>query len=376
MAVESFIPTSDSKMTVEKAVKEKPSIQDLTTIESPGKPIPASELDNQERNKPRKKPKSPKKTAERIELKQDSLLIITEKPQAALKIASALGNARKYSENNVPFYELERDGKKIIVACAVGHLFNLTYEKGQVGWPIFKIEWVPSYIKSGFTKRYYDLLKKLARRASSVIVATDYDIEGEVIGWNILRFIVKKQDAKRMKFSTLTKPEIEKSYDNAMPTLDWGQAYAGETRHVIDWLYGINLSRALMSAIKKTGSFRILSIGRIQGPALKIIVDREREISSFKSEPYWNVFAYVDGVEFKHPTDIFNKNDLDAFKDITTGIASTTKKTESVEPPHPFDLTALQREAYAWHKIAPSNTLKIAQSLYLDGLISDRKSVV
>lgn len=376
-AVESFLPaSSEPKITIEKEVRAKPSVQELTTIESPGRPVPADELNQGKTKKPRKSTR-PKKEATIAPKKERPLkrtgtatLIITEKPQAALKIASALGNARKYAENNVPFYELQRGGKTLIVASAVGHLFNLTQSKGQSGWPIFNMEWVPSFTKNAFTKRYYDVLKKLTVRTSEVIVATDYDIEGEVIGWNIVRFITGQADAKRMKFSTLTKPELERAYDNALPTLDWGQAYAGETRHQIDWLYGINLSRALMSAIKKTGSFKILSIGRIQGPALKIIVDREREIADFKSVPYWNVFAHIGDQAFKHPKDIFDKKQLAEFETIREADAETTHREELNEPPHPFDLTTLQREAFAWHKIAPARTLQLAQSLYLDGLIS------
>jgi DNA topoisomerase I len=173
-----------------------------------------------------------------------------------------------------------------------------------------------------------------------------------------------------MKYSTLTKDELISSYENPMAELDWGQAYAGETRHVLDWLYGINLSRALMSAIKTTGSFKLLSIGRVQGPALKIIVDREREIESFKSEPFWNVYAVVDGFAYKHPKDVFDKKELEKFKGIKEGVAETKEKEEKVAPGVPFDLTTLQREAYRVHKIGPSRTLQIAQKLYLDGLIS------
>ncbi|OIO42721.1 DNA topoisomerase I [Candidatus Pacearchaeota archaeon CG1_02_35_32] len=301
------------------------------------------------------------------------MVIITEKPQAALKIASALADKtpRKYSENRVPFYELFHKGEKIIVATAVGHIFNLNYKKGQTGWPIFEIEWIPSHQKkASFTKNYYNLLKKLTGRAKQVIVATDYDVEGEVIGWNVLRFIFKEKDAKRMKYSTLTKDELIKSYEKPLKTLDWGQAYAGETRHEADWLYGINLSRALMSAIKTTGSFKLLSIGRVQGPALKIIVDKEREISKFKPEPYWQVFAITHNNEFKHPKDIFDKALLSEFEGITEGQAETKKSQESVQPPSPFDLTTLQREAYRLHKFTPSKTLQLAQSLYLSGLIS------
>ena len=169
----------------------------------------------------------------------DSILIITEKPQAALKISSALGRARKLAEAGVPYYELERAGKKIIVACAVGHLFGLIGK--EKGWPVFNIEWQPSYKKNAWTKKYYNALVKLSRRASSFIVATDYDVEGEVIGWNILRFIARQKDARRMKFSTLTAGELQKAYENLLPTIDWGQAVAGETRHFLDWMYGINL---------------------------------------------------------------------------------------------------------------------------------------
>ncbi|MDO8508741.1 MAG: DNA topoisomerase I [Nanoarchaeota archaeon] len=382
MPVKDFLPIGDAKITIEKEVKQKPTIAELTTIESPGNPVPASQLISK-KSPQKKKKKTEKSPPSKISsAKRDSILIITEKPQAAQKIAFALGTPKKNTERTTSFYELERNGEKIIVASAVGHLFNLTYVKGQKGWPIFKIEWVPSYISkhASFTKNYYDLLKKLSNKAKEIVLATDYDIEGELIGWNVLRFICNKETAKRMKYSTLTKPELERSYDNSLPEPDWGQAYAGETRHILDWLYGINLSRALMSALKKVDTFKILSIGRVQGPALKIIVDREKEISAFKPEPYWQVFALIKEKgtsteplapqEFKHPEDIFDKQLLDKFKDIKEAEAETKNTEESIQPPVPFDLTTLQREAYAHHGISPAQTLSIAQKLYLDSLIS------
>ena len=376
MAVESFLQPSESKITVEKLVKEKPTISDLTTIESPGKPSPASLLENNSEKKNHRRTRKEKATAIDI-TKKDHILIITEKPQAAQKIALALGDAKKYSEDSVSYYELIRNNKKIYVASAVGHLFNLNYKKGQKGWPIFDLEWTPSFEKknSAFTKKYYSLLKKLAKQSKEFIVATDYDIEGEVIGWNVLRFICNQETAKRMKFSTLTKPELENAYDYPLPELDWGQAYAGESRHILDWLYGINLSRALMSAIKKTGSFKILSIGRVQGPTLKIIVDREHEISSFKSVPYWQIFAFLKNykdLKLKHQKDIFKKEELPKFENLEgkEANAETTEKQEKIPPQPPFDLTSLQREAYRLYRFSPSQTLSTAQKLYLDGLIS------
>ncbi|MBI3334607.1 DNA topoisomerase I [Candidatus Pacearchaeota archaeon] len=381
MVIKDFIPLGEVKQTVEKEVQEKPRLKDLVTIERPGKPTPADQLEEtpEEQKKKRARKKKASAQEESVSIKKrDAILIITEKPQAAQKIAYALGSPRKLSEQGVAYYELEQNSKPIIVASAVGHLFNLDYKKGQKGWPIFELEWKPAYEgKAAFTKRYYDVLRKLASRASNFIIATDYDVEGEVIGWNVLRFICKQTNALRMKFSTLTAPELKEAFEHPEAQVNWGNAYAGEARHIIDWLYGINLSRALMSAIKRTGSFKILSIGRVQGPALKIIVEREKEIASFKPEPYWQVKVFISNpenkeqqIEFQHPKDLFKKEELERFKGIVSAEAETKKKQESTPPLHPFDLTTLQREAYRLHKLSPSATLQLAQKLYLDGLIS------
>lgn len=301
------------------------------------------------------------------------ILIITEKPQAALKIAGALGDYRKYSDDGIPYYELERDGEKIVVAAAVGHLFTINQKSGETGFPIFKLEWIPSYLKKAeFTKKYYFTLLRLVKDAKEFIVATDYDIEGEVIGLNVVRFICEQKDAERMKFSSLTKNELEKAYDTRSKTLDWGQAIAGETRHYLDWMYGINLSRALMVAIKAAGAFRIMSIGRVQGPALALVVDKELEIKKFKSTPYWQIFVEVNGIWLKYIKDIIKKNELDRFKDLKGkfGKAETKTEQEHIMPPAPFDLTTLQTEAYRFFGINPGRTLQIAQQLYLQGIIS------
>ena len=323
--------------------------------------------------------------AEKISLNKEGYeLIITEKPQAALKIASALGKSTKRNIGNVPYYEVNRKGEKIFVGCAVGHLFTLTQRVPSSKTPVFDLVWVPNYFvrKKDFSKKYYDVLLKLISKAGKLTIATDYDTEGEVIGLNIVRFAAGQSDANRMKFSTLTEKEINQAYETKTSSLDWGQAIAGETRHYLDWFYGINLSRALMNAIKTTGKFKIMSIGRVQGPTLKLIVDKEREIQAFKSEPYWQVFITVKDpeVELKYIKDIFgpkgvpnwDKKELEKFKDLIGKKAQAqTKKTQQILPPNPpFNLTTLQTEAYRIYGISPSNTLKIAQSLYLASLIS------
>ncbi|MEJ2267824.1 MAG: DNA topoisomerase I, partial [Nanoarchaeota archaeon] len=354
------------------------------------KPVVLSELvpDKKRRykKKTRKKKVSKKKSKKsvkkysvpKIKLKEGGYeLVITEKPQAAVKIANALGKAVQKNFNRVPYYEVERDGHKIIVACAVGHLFTLKQNVSGSSVPIFDVSWVPNYLarKKDFTKRYYDALLKLAKNAGSLVVATDYDVEGEVIGWNVVRFICNQKDASRMKFSTLTKDELNKAYEEKLKHIDWGQAIAGESRHYLDWFYGINLSRALMNAIKTTGKFKIMSIGRVQGPALNLIVQREKKIKNFKSEKYWQVFISVKNshvIELKHNKDIFDKNELKKFEGLVGRkvIAETTKKQQLLPPNPPFNLTTLQTEAYKFYGITPSRTLQIAQSLYLSGVIS------
>ncbi len=320
-----------------------------------------------------------KYSAPKINLKHAGYeLIITEKPQAALKISNALGKTIQRDINKVPYYELERNGKKIIVGCAVGHLFTLKQNSGAKQIPSFDISWTPNYLarKKDFTKRYYDAISKLIKNAGSLTIATDYDTEGEVIGMNIMKYLCAQQDASRMKFSTLTKDELENSYENKSPHINWGQAIAGETRHYLDWFYGINLSRALMDAIKTTGKFRIMSIGRVQGPALNMVVQKEKEIQAFKPEPYWQVFITIDdgikGLELKYNKDIFDKKELEKFNNLKGKKAKAeTKKTEqNLPPPFPFNLTNLQTEAYKFYGLTPSRTLQIAQSLYLAGLIS------
>ncbi|MBI2628479.1 DNA topoisomerase I [Candidatus Pacearchaeota archaeon] len=314
-----------------------------------------------------------------------NILIITEKPQAAQKIANALARngIKQKNLNNVSYYEFERDGKIINVACAVGHLFTLAQVKPRNEWPTFDIEWAPNFLvkKNDFTKKYYDVIARLCKEASEIISATDYDIEGEVIGMNIVRFICNQPDAERMKFSTLTAEEINHAYEMRSKTLDWKQGIAGETRHYLDWIYGINLSRAIMDAIKQAGSFRLMSIGRVQGPALNIIVKKEREIQKFKPEKYWDIFLDVfhandksgkNIIEVKYIRDVTKQQELKKFEQLEgkEGIANTEKTQQKIIPPVPFDLTTLQTEAYKFFGLTPSKTLEIAQRLYLAGVIS------
>ncbi|MCK5183252.1 MAG: DNA topoisomerase I, partial [Candidatus Heimdallarchaeota archaeon] len=218
-------------------------------------------------------------------------LCISEKPTAAKRLATALdqqGKPKKLPNPRnlakVPVYECRRNGDTIIVIPALGHLFS-TVEDSSRGWhyPAFSYKWVPSYIanpKHG-SRPFIAAFKKYGKDVDEVIVATDFDLEGEVIGASIAKFACDRQltDVKRMKFSTLTKEDIVDSYENLQPTVDINLANAGFARHEIDWLYGINLTRALTLSIKhSTGRYKLVTTGRVQGPTLKFVADRERDI--------------------------------------------------------------------------------------------------
>ncbi|MDO8643071.1 MAG: DNA topoisomerase I [Candidatus Woesearchaeota archaeon] len=325
-------------------------------------------------------------------------LIITEKPSAAQKIAIALADAtpHKKSEGSVPYYEITHKGKDIVVVPAVGHLYTVTekIEKGKKKkwtYPVFDTEWKPTSEAdkhAEYSAKYVAAIKKLSKNAKSFTVACDYDIEGETIGYNIIRFTCNQKDAHRMKFSTLTKDELVESYEHASPTIDWGQALAGTTRHVLDYYYGINLSRALSLSVQAAGSFKILSSGRVQGPSLKLIVDHEKDIIAFKPVPYWEI--QLTGTPKKprqekdknkeiialHKQDKFweekpAKKIYEKIKASKEGVVEDLQKAQTKQaPPAPFDLTTLQTEAYRSMHIQPKDALDIAQQLYLKGMIS------
>jgi len=312
-------------------------------------------------------------------------LIIAEKPTAAKKIAKALSKKPKIKEEDgVQWYEFNKNKKKYLVAAAVGHLFSL--KQSTKGWtyPIFDVKWIPSYRatrKALFSKKYYNILKKLSPSIGEVIVATDYDQEGSVIGYNIIRFLFKTENAKRMKFSTLTKDDLIKSFENALPNLNKNQVEAGLTRHYLDWFYGINTSRALTLAIKKIGKrFKILSAGRVQGPLLKILYDHEKKIKNFKPKPFWQIFADVSIgkliIQSSHEKDKFwnekkVKESFEHAKKVKTGTVETVKKRKYKQsPPNPFDTTALMTESFRYFGYSPRQTMSIAEYLYQNGYIS------
>jgi len=304
-------------------------------------------------------------------------LIVAEKPKVAEKIAAAIGTGvRQKKVGQVSYYEGEHDGTEFVVAPAVGHLYTLVEKKKTNTYPVFDIEWVPAYEASkgaDYTKQYVSVLEKLGKKADIFVSACDYDIEGSTIAYNVFRFATPIKEGMRMKFSALTTGDLLDAYESK-GEFDYNNAYAGEARHILDWYYGINLSRALMSALRAAHRYRVMSIGRVQGPALDIVAELELRIKAFVPTPYWELTTEIKGAEFMHAKGRFtNEAEAKASLDKTSSsgsVAAVEKKEQVIKPNPNFDLTSLQVEAHAVFNIAPSETLELAQRLYEDSLIS------
>jgi len=315
-------------------------------------------------------------------------LIITEKPDAAKRIAEALdrqGKPKKLKENGVPYFVANRD-RELVVVPAIGHLYTIVQERGKRNYyPVFNFKWAPRHLAERSAKNirmWVETFSKLSHDADEFVSACDYDIEGSLIGYCILKYACggKEDSAKRMKFSTLMKSELEKAYEQPLPHLDFALIEAGRTRHEVDWLYGINLSRALtLAAHRWSGRYSTLSTGRVQGPTLQFLTKREKAIRSFVPTPYWEINAEAEilnsVVEAEYETKrIEIKVEADAVVEACAGKTGEATKvdirTVHEKPPIPFDVGTLQREAYSLFGYTPRRTLAIAQRLYLDALIS------
>ncbi len=315
-------------------------------------------------------------------------LIVTEKPDAAKRIARALdskGKPEKFEEDGVPYFRANRD-RSLIVVPALGHLYTVVHERGRRNYyPVFNFKWAPRYkVERGAknTRPWVERFSALSREADGFMVACDYDIEGSLIGYCLLKYACNDREdvAKRMKFSTLTKRELERAYEDPLAHLDFHLIEAGRTRHEVDWLYGVNLTRALTLAERRwSGKYATLSTGRVQGPTLRFLVKRERAIRCFVPKPYWSIAAEVMikgstyEVEYQRKK-IWRKVEADnVVKDCreeTGTIQSIDVRKYRHRPPIPFDLGKLQREAYSLFGYSPRRTAGIAQRLYLEALIS------
>jgi DNA topoisomerase-1 len=315
------------------------------------------------------------------------ILMIAEKPSAAERIAKALdrsGTPEHCIEKGVPYFVAEGD-RRIVVFPALGHLYTVAQGEGRRSdYPVFSFEWAPRHMvekNAERTKSFIEVVSELALNADSFIDACDYDVEGSLIGYSILHYACGKAEAaRRMKYSTLTDAELGEAYRHLLPALDFSLIEAGRTRHELDWLYGINLSRALTSAIRRAaGMYVPLSTGRVQGPALRFLVQREEQTACFVPTPYWTLVAHieVEGVIYEAQYEqrtVEVKSEADAVVAACEGergrVTNREEKRFRQGPPVPFDLGTMQGEAYRVFGYSPRRTGDLAEHLYLNALIS------
>ena len=252
-------------------------------------------------------------------------------------------------------------------------------------YPVWDYHWTPKHLvdrASARLARWVQVIGSIASNADRYINACDFDLEGSVIGHTILQYACNGAHTKalRMKFSTMTERELRFAFQKLDSKTELPLVDAGKCRHELDWLYGINLSRLLTeSALRQGRGYATLSTGRVQGPTLGFVVEREEEISCFVPVPFWTIEATIVhddktySLEYekdKITSKAKAKSVCDECKDVLLDVKAIESREIQQYPPYPFDLSSLQSEAYRYFGYSPARTLASAERLYLDALIS------
>ncbi|ELY77052.1 DNA topoisomerase I [Natrinema gari] len=315
-------------------------------------------------------------------------LIITEKDNAARRIADILsgGTYDSSRENGVNVYEW---GGKRCVGLS-GHVVGVDFPSEYSDWrDVEPVELIDADVEKTATKEnIVATLRLLARRAQRVTIATDYDREGELIGkeaYDIVRNVDDDVPIRRVRFSSITENEVQNAFDEP-DDLDFDLAAAGEARQIIDLIWGAALTRYLSLSAGQLGD-DFISVGRVQSPTLKLIVDREREIQAFEPEEYWELFADLRKDETSFEAQYFYRDEDDneaeriweepvanevyetlADGDVAT-VVDVTRRTRTDTPPEPFNTTQFIRAASAIGYSA-KRAMSIAEDLYTAGYIT------
>ena len=286
---------------------------------------------------------------------KESNLVIVESPGKIDKIKKALGNDYKVMASIGHIRDLDESGLSIDIANG------------------FR----PEYVVPAEKKKVVADLKKAAKVASAIWLASDADREGEAISWHLFETLeLSKENTKRIVFQEITKPAILNAIENPRE-IDMNLVNAQQARRVLDRLVGFELSPVLWRKIQPK-----LSAGRVQSVALRLIVDREREILAFNNEAFYRVDAMFhpegtpDGTLVKATLDTKfpDIESAQAFLEKCIGakfsICDIEKKEGNRFPAAPFTTSTLQQEAARKLRFSVSQTMSIAQKLYEQGLIT------
>ncbi|MCX7884572.1 MAG: DNA topoisomerase 3 [Caloramator sp.] len=301
-------------------------------------------------------------------------LVIAEKPSVARDYAKAL-RCSEYKEGFI-------EGEQYIITWALGHLFTLKepeeYDPKYKTWvfddlPIIPNRFETKIIDNQGVKKQFEIINELMKRndVEKIILGCDAGREGELIGRYIYENTNYKKPAYRLWLSSLTIDDIKKGFKEIKPLSFYDNLYyCAKTRNELDWIFGINLSRAY--TLKK-GKSILLSIGRCQTAVLAQIVKRDEEIEKFMPVTFWQINAFLSsGIVAKFQkngeTKLFDKNEAEKIINGVNkqyGIIDDIKR-EIKKKPHPllFNLTNLQRTMNKKYGYSAQKTLDIMQALY------------
>jgi DNA topoisomerase-1 len=270
-------------------------------------------------------------------------------------------------------------GNDFEVLASYGHVRDLIPKKGAVDTNDFSMK----YDLISKNKKHVDAIIKSAKKHDTLFLATDPDREGEAISWHIYEILKDKKSLNdkpvhRVIFHEITKGAIKDAIDHPR-SLSMDLVNAQQARRALDYLVGFNLSPLLWKKIR-----RGLSAGRVQSPALRMIVEREKEIEAFNTQEYWSIEADVDKESKKFEAkliqldnkklkqfDIGNASDageiksrLEKLADGHLHVSSVEKKQQKRYPYPPFTTSTLQQEASRKLGFRPQRAMRIAQQLY------------
>ena len=318
-------------------------------------------------------------------------LIITEKDNAARRLAAILSgdSAEVERKNGVNVY---RWGGKRCIGLS-GHVVAVDFPPEYNDWrDVEPVELIDADVeKTSTQENIVRTVRSLARDANRVTIATDYDREGELIGkeaYEIVREVNEDVAVDRVRFSSITEGEVRKAFDDP-DEIDFDLAAAGEARQIIDLVWGAALTRFLSLAARQLGN-DFISVGRVQSPTLKLIVDREREIEAFDPEEYWELFADLakesegneafDAQYFYRDEDgneaerVWDGERAEAVYETLRGASEAraeevSRRSRTDEPPAPFNTTQFIRAAGSLGYSA-KRAMSIAEDLYTAGYIT------
>src|SRR6266566_2725874 len=307
-------------------------------------------------------------------------LILAEKFSAARRLAQILseGMAEKVRADASSYFTFSSGGDEIIVFTLRGHIVEIDYPESVQDWQgtdlVNLVDLEP--IRQEAPPALYDALRRLADSTDEVVLSTDYDREGELIGVEALETLRAghpKLPARRARFSAMTTSEVRRAFENLVEP-DWALAEAAAARQRIDLAWGAVLTRFL--TVECGSERQVLSAGRVQTPTLRLAADRERDREDFVPRPYWNVVLVAGEPSFEATAvggpfwDEGGAKALVALAGLgdTALVEQVERRDHREPPPAPFNTTSLLAQASRMGH-SPSRAMAAAQELYVRAIL-------